>query len=269
VYQGWFALLNHGYKITAVGSSDCHDVSRYIVGQARTYISCPDSDPGRLNISIACSNLLSGRASVSMGLLAELTVNGKFRSGDLATLPGTDLKATLKVRGPSWITATNFALYANGIQVSEKPVYSERTTDWDSDLKASVTWSIPHPTKDIYLVAIATGPGTAAPFWPIAKPYQPASTHWDSRVIGSTNPIWIDGDGNGIYTSARAYASQLIKQFGPDTKNLLAALNSFDEAVSIQAASLLKAAGQTISANDLTWAGSQVKRGFAAFEAEL
>ena len=47
VYRDWFALLNHGYRITAVGSSDGHDVSRYIVGQGRTYIACPDERPDR------------------------------------------------------------------------------------------------------------------------------------------------------------------------------------------------------------------------------
>jgi hypothetical protein len=36
VYRDWFALLNHGYRVTGVGSSDGHDVSRYIVGQGRT-----------------------------------------------------------------------------------------------------------------------------------------------------------------------------------------------------------------------------------------
>src|SRR4029079_3513384 len=35
-FRDWFALLNYGYRATAVGSSDGHDVSRYIVGQGRT-----------------------------------------------------------------------------------------------------------------------------------------------------------------------------------------------------------------------------------------
>jgi len=53
--------LNHGYRITAVGSSDGHDVSRYIVGQGRTYIVCPDEDPAHIDVAAACSNLLAGR----------------------------------------------------------------------------------------------------------------------------------------------------------------------------------------------------------------
>jgi hypothetical protein len=270
VYRSWFALLNHGYKIIGVGSSDCHDLSRYIVGQSRTYISCPDAHPGQLNVSVACSNLLAGRASVSMGLLTDLTVNGKFKSGDLATgLSRADLKATLKVRGPSWVSPTNFALYANGIKLSMPAINDEKAAPPDSDLKASVTWTIPRPTHDLYLVAIATGPGVVAPFWPIAKPYQPVSTGWDSRVIGSTNPIWIDGDDDGKYTPARGYAARLIAHYGSDCRNLLKALNSFDEAVAIQAASLINAAGFKVSSDDLASAAPHVKRGFEVFKAEL
>lgn len=270
VYRSWFALLNHGYRIIGVGSSDCHDVSRYIVGQSRTYISCPDADPGQLNVSVACSNLLAGRASVSMGLLTELTVNGRFKSGDLATgLSGTDIKATLIVRGPSWVNATNFALYANGIKVSGPAINDEKAVAAERDLKASVTWILPRPTTDMYLVAIATGPGVVAPFWPIARPYQPVSTSWDSRVIGSTNPVWVDGDADGKYTSAREYASRLIQRYGSDHRSLFKALNAFDEAVAIQAASLISAAGFNILPDDLASASPHVKRGFEAFKAEL
>ena len=42
----WMALLNRGYRVTPVGSSDSHDVGRHFVGQGRTYIRCDDSDPG-------------------------------------------------------------------------------------------------------------------------------------------------------------------------------------------------------------------------------
>src|SRR5262249_39078266 len=40
--RDWMALRNRGERITAVGASDSHDVARYIVGQGRTYLPCPD-----------------------------------------------------------------------------------------------------------------------------------------------------------------------------------------------------------------------------------
>jgi hypothetical protein len=53
------------------------------------------------------------------------------------------------------------------------------------------------------LLAVASGPPVTAPFWRIPKPYQPTSTTWNPRVIGATNPIWIDADGDGRFTPPR------------------------------------------------------------------
>src|SRR5439155_8380493 len=61
LYRDWFGLLNRGQKLTPVGASDSHDVSRYIVGQARTYIKCDDSDPAHINIDEARANFLAGK----------------------------------------------------------------------------------------------------------------------------------------------------------------------------------------------------------------
>src|SRR4051812_33528306 len=51
--QDWFGLLNRGVNLTPVGSSDSHDVSRYIVGQGRTYIRCKDDRPGEIPVKEA------------------------------------------------------------------------------------------------------------------------------------------------------------------------------------------------------------------------
>ena len=104
--------------------------------------------------------------------------------------------------------------------------------------KARVTWTIPRPKFDVHLVAIATGPGVTAPYWEIARPYQPSSKVFDPRVIGSTNPIWIDGDGDGKFTAARTYATALVQSAAGDAGKLRAALVNYDEAVAAQAADL-------------------------------
>lgn len=184
VFRGWFALLNHGYHITALGSSDCHDVSRYIVGQGRTYIAGRDDDPSHVDIAAACSNLLGCHALVSMGLLADLVVEGRYHVGDVATDLGPEIHITARVQGPGWVTATNVALYANGEKVREATLTGGR------DQK--VNWVLPRPERKTHLVAIATGPGITAPFWAIPKPYQPSSPAWKGRVYGITNPIWLE-----------------------------------------------------------------------------
>jgi len=263
VYRDWFALLNHGYRITAIGSSDGHDVSRYIVGQGRTYIAFPDGRPDRIDVPTACSNLLAGRALVSMGLLTDMTVNEGFKVGDLATNLGAQVRVTVRVLGPPWVGATNVWLFANGLKVREQALAAEH--------ERSVTWTLERPAHDVHLVAIAAGPGIVAPYWAIPRPYQPVSPHWEGRVIGSTNPIWLDGDGDGRFTAARTYAKRLVNEYGSDSAKLVSALNSFDEAVAAQAASFCAAAGQSLSspvfAEALKAGAPHVQRGFSAFAA--
>jgi len=60
-------------------------------------------------------------------------------------------------------------------------------------------------------------------------------------VVGSTNPIWIDGDGDGRFTAARGYAEELVRRAAGDPEALRRALAGFDEAVAQQAAALINA----------------------------
>jgi hypothetical protein len=236
VYRDWFALLNYGYSVTGVGSSDSHDVSRYIVGQGRTYIEVPDRDVSRIDVATACSNLVAGRALVSMGLLVQMTVNDRFRVGDLVTNAGDSLKVRVQVLAPSWITANRVELFANGVSIRTNNISPRDASG--AGVKAVVDWTIPRPAHDVHLLAIATGPGVEAPFWATPRPYQPTSPVWVNRVIGVTNPIRIDADGDGRFTAARAYAKQLLQKHGVDATGLTAALGSYDEAVAAQCASL-------------------------------
>lgn len=271
VYRDWFALWNRGYTITGVGSSDGHDVSRYIIGQGRTYIAAPDVNPARIDVPLACSNLVAGRALVSMGLLTQVKVDGRFGVGDLATGLGAQIRIEATVLGPSWVSATNVALFANGIQVRDTVLPSAgKGEQFPTGVKARVEWLLPRPAHDVFLVVIATGPGVTAPFWAIPRPYQPTSPRWEGRVIASTNPIRLDADGDGEFTAARGYATRLIRQHEADPHALLRALANFDEAVAAQTAELWVEAGRSLDAPDfvraLAGAPASVRRGFATFE---
>jgi hypothetical protein len=116
---------------------------------------------------------------------------------------------------------------------------------------------------------MASGPGVTSPHWAIPRPYQPSSPVWEPRVLSSTNPIWLDADGDGKFTSARAYAKKLIQQNGTEPARLLPALTHYDEAVAAQAAGLCHVAGKNIAraefAGHLRYAPGAVQRGFASF----
>jgi hypothetical protein len=266
--RDWMALRNHGERLTAVGASDSHDVARYIVGQGRTYIACRDDDPARLDVDTACRTLKAGRALVSLGLLARMRVNDRFDVGDLATKLGEQVRVSVEVYGPSWSTADRVELFASGVKVREARIDSSPFA-----LKASVAWTLPRPSHDVSLVAVASGPGVSAPYWAIARPYQPTSLEWTSRSFAITNPIDLDGDGDGAWTSPRAYAEATVARVGLTPQALVPALGVYDEAIAAQAAGLCRAAGRDIREPDfarvLAAAPESVRRGFAAFAATL
>jgi hypothetical protein len=198
VFRDWFALLNRGIRVAAVGASDSHDVSRFIVGQARTYIAAADDDPARIDIAGACKNLLAGRAYVSMGLLPLITVEDRFSVGDLATSLPPQVHVRVEVLGPSWVRAEKVELFANGAKIREATI--EPTRSSVGGLKGEIRWTVSRPAKDTHLVVIATGPPVTAPFWAMSRPYQPTSRKWLGRAVGASNPVWLDADGDGRFT---------------------------------------------------------------------
>ena len=266
VVQGWFALLNAGHRIVGVGSSDVHDVSRYIVGQGRTYIAYPAGGRGdKIKIERACETLKQGRALVSLGLLTDMRVQGKFKVGDLATRIERDIDVSVTVQGPSWVTADKVQLFANGLMIREERIAPSSNVE-----KARLNWKIRRPAYDFYLVALASGPGVSAPFWPTARPYQPTSRHWEPQVVGITNPIWVDADGDGKFTSAHGYAELFMKKSAGNGQKLIGSLAKADEAMAVQTAALWRARGGSLEDAQLSAllakAPEPVRKGFEAYK---
>ena len=230
LYRDWFALLNRGHRFAAVASSDSHDVNRFILGQGRTYVAAKDDDPSGLNLDEVWRSYHEGRLLVSLGLLTHMKVDDRFGVGDLATGLKDKLKVEITILGPSWVQADHLELYANGILIREQAVKDAG----QPGIKAHVSFELPRPSHDVHLVAIATGPGVKEPFWEIPRPYQPTSKTFTSRVIGSTNPIWIDADGDGRFDSAYQIAQKLVHRFGIDSRELHEAASQCDDAVRTQ-----------------------------------
>lgn len=263
-YRGWFALMNRGVFLTPVGASDSHDVARYIVGQGRTYVRSEARDPGNVDVSKAVAAFRAGRVLVSCGLVAEISVNEKYGPGDLVP-PSDSVEVAIRVLGPGWTTAESVALYANGEKIREAKIED----GGKPGLKWTGRWVLPRFTHDVYLVAIATGPGVRELYWPIAKPYQPSSPDVKRLVIGSTGAVWIDADGDGKRTSAYEYAKRILNRTGPNAGNVIRELRDYDEAVATQAAGLLNSQGVSIEDSAVAVAakeaGPRVEQGFRAF----
>ena len=241
----WMAFLNRGRQITPVGSSDSHDVLRHFVGQGRTYIRCDDRDPGNIDIGSAVDSFIEGRVLVSYGLLAELTVNGKYRSGDLARVGPGDVAIDVRVLGPDWVQADRVRLYANGWLIRDETISDDEQTALAAGIKWEGQWNLDLPSHDIHLVAIATGPGIDQPYWKTAKPYQSTSPNWKPQVLACSGAVWLDVDGDGRKTSAYDYATRLWTDGDKELSELLAALDRYDRSVVVQAAHLYQSSGKS------------------------
>ena len=269
VVHDWFALLNGGHRLVGLGSSDVHDVNRYIVGQGRTYIRVDDSDPGNIDVPAACDSLKSGHALISMGLLVELSVNHAFEAGDLATNLGDTVHVTATVKCPSWIQADQLTLFINGRPVRKHTFPTSNGERLPGGVAALVQMDLARPAHDVFLTAIATGPAVTEPYWPMARPYQARSRFWSPRVMGVTNPVWLDADGDGRFTSARALAEMLVKEAERMPEEVISSLNGYDESVAVHAAALLEEAGVPLNSADIlalmSEASEATRNGFSAY----
>lgn len=264
--RDWMALLNRGYQVTPVGSSDSHDVSRYIVGQGRTYIRCDETDVSKLDVNAAVESFLKGDVLVSYGLLVQATIGVQATGSEGVIRLNDDLDVVLQVLGPHWVSATRARLYANGQLVRDEPIDAASTKNLPAGIKWHGAWKIPRPLHDVHFIAVATGPGIAAPYWPTAKPYQPASPDWEPCVLAVSGASWWDGDGDGRRSSPREYAEKAFQTSGGDMTKLVASLTAYDSATSSQAAHLVRSSGQSLDAAEATraWqaAAPQVRSGF-------
>jgi hypothetical protein len=247
LYRDWMGCLNRGLRLSPVGASDSHDVTRFIVGQGRTYVRADDRDVSRIDVKQAVESFKHGHVLVSYGLLVDMKVNARFTPGDLATVAG-DIDVEIHVAGPSWTRADHVALYANGVCIRQADI--DAAHDARAGLKASLVWRLPKSAHDVYLTALATGPGLTAAFWPGAKPYQSTGEHWTPAAFACTAPIYLDADGDGVFQSAFDYARQIVTGAHDDVPAILNSLANYDASAAAQVASILHADGQ-LKAQDL------------------
>ena len=184
-----------GAFLTPVGSSDSHDVTRYIVGQGRTYVRCDDRSPGRIDLHGGCGE---PPARPDDGQLRIAHGTGCRGEG-----PGRAGRAEGRARRPDPCEGTRLDDGGARCAVRQwEQVREEAIADGKkAGMKWQATWRLPRPPHDVHLVAIATGPGVAAPYWPSAKPYQPVSIDFTSYVLGVSGAAFVDGDGSGDSTA--------------------------------------------------------------------
>lgn len=227
LFRDWFALLNYGERVAAVGSSDSHTVGEP-VGQGRTYVPSASDDPAKIDVDAACAAFVAGRTSVALGIFTDVRVNGTGRMGDTVAATGPAVRIALRVAAASWVRPEKATVYVNGIAAAEAvvPCDEGKPTDRTLDLE------IGRPAHDAHLVCVVTGPGIDDPSWRTSANY----------TLGATNPVFLDVDGDGDYASPRETARAIVARAGAAPESLAAEFARVDDAVAIQMASLARTA---------------------------
>lgn len=175
----WFALLNAGHRVWAVGSSDSHHLRTSPVGYPRTCMWFGHDDPRKLSPSLVRDALLSGAATVSGGLFMTVAGPGGEKPGETVNTAGGKATFTITVEAPSWIGADTLEVIVNGKTVDEQALLplgagpSKRyvnQVDVALDAKAPRNWVVFH----------AKGEGDLAPLHPGRKPF------------AASNPVFLE-----------------------------------------------------------------------------
>ena len=160
----WFALLNTGMKVFAVGNSDSHHLRSSPVGYPRTCFWFGHDDPQQLSHEAVRDAILVGDGNVSGGLFMTVIGPGGERPGETLTAgPSTFL---VTVESPSWIDAQDLEVIVDGATVATETLLPVGTgpshryvNQVDVDLQPG-SWVVFHARGDGDLAPLH--PGRAA-----------------------------------------------------------------------------------------------------------
>jgi hypothetical protein len=179
----WLALLASGRRYVAVGNSDSHRLSREWVGYPRTYVQTEVDDPRLVTAADVTAALRAGRAVVSAGPFLVARVQGKG-PGELATAEGGRVTLQVSVRAPAWVDVASAEVWLDGRRVA-----TERATAPPA-AAIRLAWQTQIPIeRDGFVVVVVRG----------ERPLDRVLPGIGARPFAFTNPIWIDGDGDGSF----------------------------------------------------------------------
>lgn len=196
--RDWFTLLSSGLVVSGTGNSDSHALEVERVGFPVNLLHCPRPFAG-VPPSRECliQATRQGRLSVSTGPIVDLTLRSSYGEAELGGLAGPGpQEALVRVRAAEWVPVQELRLVVDGELVLQQPVDAAlRSVDGVLDITVSVPLEL---TRDSWVLAEAGWPLEQSypdnPLEALGLYHQVAPNY---LPIGFTNPIWVDGDGDG------------------------------------------------------------------------
>jgi hypothetical protein len=177
----WFSLLNEGYPIAGVSTSDSHTSGN--PGECRSWVFVDADAPRDIEVSDWVSAIKGQRVVTGCGPFVTATI-GDTQVGQTATGAGPHTLA-IRAQAPGWMPVDWVRVIVNGAVVDQINLDPRD----GAPLDFSTDFILPQQTGDYWVVVLAGAPDkTMAPVYPA------------TRVMGITNPIYVDQDDDG-YTA--------------------------------------------------------------------
>lgn len=189
----WSHLNDRGLFKTAVGVSDSHHRNAES-GYGRTLIAVSDDDPATLELDEVWRNLKAGRALVAGGLLVMIDAAGAG-PGELVSA-ASPVTVRVRVEAADWVplAEARFSLLVDGVSVAEAELAPAGELDPQHPaLRLDAEFEIALDGDAWCAALVAGGPGERLD--PVIR---------GGRVVGMTNAVRIDADGDGVFTPPAA-----------------------------------------------------------------
>ncbi len=164
---GWFALLNAGKTMSAVGSSDSHHIRSSPVGYPRTCLRFGSDDPRKGTAEATRDLIKSGASTISGGLFMTVAGPGDIGPGGKSTAGA--YKVT--VQSPSWISASELEVLVDGESVKKVPLTAAAGPGPGKRYEATIDVQAASSRPRHFVIFSAKGPGDLAPLHPGRAPF--------------------------------------------------------------------------------------------------
>lgn len=183
-FEDWLSFHNLGHRVTGMAVTDAHGAD--IPGQPRTYLAVDDDDPSTVSEDALVDAVLGGRAVMSAGAFARVSIDGAG-PGEQATAVDGAVTLDLEVQALAEIDVQHLEILVNCDEVAEVVVDAP-----DGVLKHAGSVDLVL-AQDAAVVVVGLGSGGMPRG---LKDYDPSGT---PRFI--SNPIFVDVDGDGVWTA--------------------------------------------------------------------
>lgn len=184
IVNDWFALLNSGRRVFAVGSSDSHNIYGAPVGYPRTCLPFESDDPRTLTPNMVRDVTAAGHSTISGGLF--LTVEGPDGAGpgDEVTGVGSVASFDVTVQAPCWVRATELEVIVDGELVETIPIPAVDPSSCDAErfsATGAMGLEVPVAATGSWVVFHASGDMDLSPVHPGRMPFAVSNPVFLSR----------------------------------------------------------------------------------------